>query len=94
MMPYEKIVAWRVSHELVLHVYTMTRTWPREERYGLVSQARRAALSIPSNMPEGSAKRTSREFRRFLDIAIGSLSELSYLLSVARDLEFCTHEEW
>ncbi|MGH7703542.1 MAG: four helix bundle protein [Gemmatimonadales bacterium] len=93
-MPYEKLKAWNVSHELAIRVYCATKNWPREELYGLTSQTRRAALSVPTNLAEGSAKRTSREFRRYLDTAVGSLAELSYLLRAARDLELMKLDEW
>jgi four helix bundle protein len=62
--------------------------------YGLTSQARRAAYSAAANIAEGSAKRGSAEFRRFLNITLGSLSELSYILLLARDLEYLKSEEW
>ena len=85
-MPYEKFEAWRISHQLALEVYGTTSRWPKSERYELTSQARRAALSVPTNIAEGSAKRGTREFRRYLDISLGSLSELSYLLRFSIDL--------
>src|SRR3954470_5292077 len=85
MMPYERFQAWRVAHELALNIYRVTERWPVAERYHLTAQTRRAALSAPTNIPEGAAKRGPREFRRYLDIARGSLSELSYLLLVSRD---------
>jgi four helix bundle protein len=85
MMPYEKFAAWKVTHELALEVYRTTDHWPTSERYQLTAQVRRAALSAPTNIAEGAAKRGSREFRRYLDIALGSLSEVSYLLRFARD---------
>src|SRR5689334_9341576 len=56
MMPYEKLLAWKVAHDLALEMYRVTEGWPRSERYGLTSQARRAALSIPTNIAEGVAK--------------------------------------
>ena len=93
-MPYERFEAWKVSHELALAIYAATRRWPRSELYGLTSQLRRAALSAPTNIAEGSAKRGPAEFRRFLDYSIGSLSELAYLLRFARDAEFLTDEAW
>jgi len=86
MMPYERLEAWRVSYELALAVYDVTRTFPTEERYGLASQSRRAAFSVVANIAEGSARRGPREFRRFLDIALGSLAELACALRLARDL--------
>jgi four helix bundle protein len=67
---------------------------PRQERFGLTIQVRRAALSVPANIAEGAAKRGSREFRRFLDIALGSLAELSYLLRLSRDYGLLTEESW
>lgn len=85
MMPYEKFQAWKVSHELALAVYRVTENWPKAERYELTSQTRRAALCAPTNIAEGAAKRGSREFRRYVDIALGSLSELSYLLLFSKD---------
>jgi len=94
MMPYEKFEAWQVAHELALEIYRVTDDWPREERFGLTIQLRRAALSAPTNIAEGAAKRGNREFRRFLDIALGSLSEVSYLLRFSRDRELLTPESW
>jgi len=88
MAPYERLEAWRFSHELVLAVYRATVAWPVPERFGLISQVRRAAVSIPTNIAEGAAKRGPREFRRFLDVSLGSLSELTYLLCLGRDLGY------
>jgi four helix bundle protein len=85
MVPYERFDAWKVAHQLALQVYKATDRWPVSERYGLTAQIRRAALSAPTNIAEGSAKRGSRELRRYLDIALGSLSEVSYLLRFTRD---------
>ena len=94
MMPYEKFEAWQVAHQLALEIYRITDDWPNEERFGLTIQLRRAALSAPTNIAEGAAKRGNREFRRFLDIALGSLSEVSYLLRFSRDRELLTPESW
>lgn len=94
MMAYEKFDAWRVTHELALEVYRVTATWPNTERYQLTAQTRRAALSAPTNIAEGAAKRGSREFRRYLDISLGSLSELSYMLRFSRDLGILEDETY
>lgn len=83
---YERLKAWQACHDLALSTYRVTAKWPIEERYGLVSQARRAAFSAAANIAEGAAKRGPKEFRRFLDIAIGSLAELSYILLLAAEL--------
>ena len=94
MMPYEKYEAWKASHALALQVYSATELWPTRELYGLTAQIRRAALSVPTNIAEGTAKLGPREFRRYLDIALGSLSELSYLLLFGRERGLLEIEEW
>lgn len=91
---YERFDAWQAGHELVLAVYQRSREWPADERYGLVSQARRAAFSVVANIVEGSARRGATEFRRFLDIAFASLAEVGYCLRLARDLGYDTPEDW
>ena len=94
MAPYERFDAWRMSHRLALRIYEVSESWPREERFGLTFQVRRAAVSLPTNIAEGAAKRGPREFRRFLDIVLGSSSELSYLLRFCRDRGLLTAESW
>ena len=94
MKPYEKLLAWQKCHELVLSIYSLTKSWPAAERYGMIAQIRRAAISAPNNITEGYAKRGSSELRRFLDIALGSLAEVGYLLRLARDLAILTPEAW
>jgi four helix bundle protein len=69
-------------------------SWPTHERYGLTSQIQRAAVSAAANIAEGAAKRGSREFRRYLDIALGSLAETSYLLMLAKDLRLISPADW
>jgi four helix bundle protein len=92
MMPYERLTAWQAAHELALAIYEVTEGFPKAERFGLTSQLRRAAFSVPANIAEGVAKRGSREFRRFLDISIGSLSEISYAIRLATDLKMLAVE--
>jgi four helix bundle protein len=86
MMPYERLNAWKSAHEFAVAVYAVTKSFPKSELYGLTSQIRRAAFSVPANIAEGSLKRGSAEFRRFLDIALGSFAEVSYALRFARDV--------
>lgn len=93
MQPYERLIAWQRAHAFLIEIYHVTGAWPKEERYGLTSQVRRAAFSVPVNIVEGSARRGRREFRRFLDIAYGSLAEVGYTLVVARDLGMMTGAE-
>src|SRR4051794_19535379 len=94
MTKYEKLDAWKLCHELTLQTYRVTAGFPRAEAYGLTSQARRAAIAIGANIAEGMAKRGPKEFRRFLDISLGSMAELGYLLRCARDLGFLDSEAW
>jgi four helix bundle protein len=94
MANYQRFGAWEACHQLCLAVYRATSSWPSGERFGLTSQARRAAHSGAANIAEGSAKRGFREFRRYLDISLGSLSELAYTLELARDLSILPQEEW
>ena len=91
---YERFAAWRRSYELVLAVYQATDSFPKNELYGLTSQARRAAFSVVANIAEGSAKKGAREFRRYLDIALGSITELEVALRLARDRGYVTPESW
>ena len=93
MTTYERLAAWQNAHRLVLLVYKVTRKFPTEERYGLSSQMRRAAFSVAANIAEGSAKRGPKEFRRYLDIALGSLSELRYTLRLVGDLALIPESE-
>lgn len=92
--PYERLDAWNSAHRLVLLVYQATKSWPTRELYGLTSQTRRAAFSVAANIAEGSAKKGSREFRRYLDISLGSFAELRYALRLARDLNLLPAPEW
>jgi four helix bundle protein len=94
MDPHEKLDAWREAHQLALMVYDVTDRWPRAERFELTTQVRRAALSVPANIAEGVARLGPRELRRFLNIARGSLAELSYFLRFARDRGLLAEEEW
>jgi four helix bundle protein len=94
MIAHERFEAWRCAHRLALEVYDATDRWPRNEMYGLTSQARRAAISIPTNIAEGAARHGRREFARFLNISLGSLAELSYLLLFSRDRGLCDEAEW
>jgi four helix bundle protein len=93
MMPYQKLTAWQAAHELVLVIYRATEGFPKHELYGLTSQLRRAAFSVAANIAEGVAKRGNGEFRRFLDMSIGSLSEISYGTLLAKDLGLLLPEQ-
>jgi four helix bundle protein len=89
---FRKLSVWEKSHALTLTIYKSTSSYPKEERYGLTSQMRRAASSIPSNIAEGCGRNTEPQFARFLNIAFGSASELEYQIILSKDLEFISDE--
>ena len=91
---YERLKAWQLAYQLALTIYELTDDFPREEHYGLTSQLRRAGFSVAANIAEGAAKRGRREFRRFLDIALGSITEIEVALRIARDRQYLTAERW
>jgi len=88
MQPFTDLKVWQRSHALVLELYRLTREFPTDERFGLTSQLRRAATSIPTNIAEGSRRQHRQDFARFLNIAEGSLAEVEYLLLLSRDLGY------
>jgi len=79
---------WQRSHALTLEIYKFTATFPTDERFGLISQFRRAAVSVPTNIAEGSKRQSNPDYARFLNIAEGSLAETEYLLLLSRDLGY------
>ena len=81
--PHKRLLAWQKSMELVVFIYDLSKKFPKEEIYGLTSQLRRAAVSVPSNISEGAAGRSTEQFKNFLSIAIGSLNEISTQLEIA-----------
>ena len=85
-MHHKDLAVWQKAHKLTLEIYSATRSFPREETYGMVSQLRRAALAVPTNLAEGGARRSRKEYAQFSWIARGSASEVAYLLLVSRDL--------
>jgi four helix bundle protein len=92
--PHKKLDVWAAAVDLAHLIYKTTDRFPVREQFGLTSQARRAAVSIPSNIAEGAARHTKREFVQFLHIAKGSLSELDTQLELARRLEYLGQMEW
>ena len=88
MKDYTKIRAWQKSHELVLEVYELTEKFPSKETYGLTSQLRRAVVSIPTNIAEGYGRSTDSEIARFIDISLGSVNEVDYLLFLSAELQY------
>ncbi len=90
---FEVLLVWQKAHQFVLEVYKLTKGFPKSEIYGLTSQFRRAAVSIPANIVEGFKKRSKLDKVRFMNIAQGSLEESRYYLLLARDLGYCNSSE-
>jgi four helix bundle protein len=87
MTDFRRLQTWQIGRELTHDVYAVSALWPTEERFGLVSQSRRAAISICSNIAEGSSRGT-RDFRRYVNIALGSANELESLLQISIDVGY------
>ena len=90
--PHHKLGVWKRSLSLVTRIYEMTTGFPDKEKFGLVSQMRRAAVSIPSNIAEGAARNSRKEFVNFLHIAQGSIAELETQILISRNLEYVDQE--
>ncbi|HTP33331.1 MAG TPA: four helix bundle protein [Candidatus Acidoferrales bacterium] len=93
MKDFHELKVWQKAHALTLAVYQITANFPRQEKYGLTSQLRRASSSIPANLAEGCGRNGDAEFVRFSSIAAGSASELEYHLLLACDLKLITRED-
>lgn len=94
MNTHKDLTAWQKSMDLVTELYKITKTFPSDEMYGLTSQIRRSAVSIPSNIAEGAGRRYKREYVRFLHISLGSLSELETQITIAFNLEYISKETY
>lgn len=93
MRDYRRIEAWKLADDLTVKIYERTRSFPREELYGLTSQIRRAAFSVPANIAEGSSRGSKRDYLHFLYIARGSLSETQYFIHLAGHLNYMATRE-
>lgn len=89
---YKSLEVWKLSVQMVKAIYELTRQFPKEELYGITSQIRRAAISIPSNIAEGNSRRNKKEFQQYLFIALGSLSELETQLVISFELGYVADE--
>jgi four helix bundle protein len=94
MKDFKELKVWSKAHQLTLVVYRLTRTFPRDEAYGLTSQLRRSAASIGANIAEGCGRRSDGEMVRFLQIARGSASETEYHLLLSKDLGFMSETDF
>jgi four helix bundle protein len=92
MRDFQQLAFWQRSHQLTLKIYQITREFPREELYGLISQIRRSASSVPTNIAEGCGRNSLPDLKRFLIISSGSASELHYQLILSRDLNYISNQ--
>jgi four helix bundle protein len=91
---FKELKVWHKAHEMTMAVYEATRAFPSEELYGLTSQLRRSAASIPANIAEGCGRRSDGEMARFLQIARGSASEIEYHIFLARELRYLREDKF
>jgi len=93
MRDYTKIEAWKLTDDLTVAIYERTRSFPKDELYGLTSQLRRASYSVPANIVEGSSRESKKDYLHFLYIARGSLSETQYFIHLAKRLGYLSPQE-
>ena len=91
---YKELIVWQKSMLLVKEIYKLTAIFPKSELFGIVSQARRASVSIPLNIAEGYARRSHKEYLQFYSIAYGSALELETILLISKDLKFITEDDF
>ena len=91
---FDKLLVWQRAHSLVLKIYEVTNSFPKEEIWGLTSQIRRSAVSVPSNIVEGKARGSRKDFKRFLLVARGSLEEVKYQSLLAKELKYMNDEQY
>ena len=94
MMNFKQLKVWKKSHQFVLDIYKLSTTFPKEEQYGMTAQLRRAATSIPANIAEGCGRESKKEFTNFVNIALGSASEVEYFLLLVHDLGWIDPETY
>jgi four helix bundle protein len=94
MQDFKNLKVWQLGHQFVLNVYQKTQRFPKEELFGLTSQFRRAALSIPANISEGTGKYSSNDTARYFQISLGSAKECEYYLILSKDLNYLSIEDF
>ena len=93
MQDYRQLIAWQKAHEMVKEVYLISSQFPTAELYGMTGQLRRAELSVPTNLAEGASRGTNADFARFVQISLGSSSEVDYLLLISFELGYISHDQ-
>ena len=94
MRDFHKLIIWQRSHQLTLAVYRISKSFPKEEIFGLTSQMRRAVSSIPTNIAEDCGRASNKDFAHFLQIAIGSATEVEYQLLLAHDINYINDDDY
>src|ERR1700741_743505 len=94
MQNFKDLLIWQEAHQLTLKIYESSKGFPKEEIFGITSQLRRAAVSIPCNIAEGCGRYTSKDFANFLQIALGSTNETDYLTLLAKDLNYLSETQY
>lgn len=94
MQNYKELKVWQKSHQMVVSLYKLTKSFPKEELYSLTNQLRRAASSIPANIAEGCGRNSSLDFAQFLNISLGSTNETEYFLILSKDLEYLKEDNF
>lgn len=94
MRDFRTLEIWKQSRQLAVEVYSLTRSFPKEEIFGLTSQLQRAVVSVGANIAEGCGRNSNADFQRFLTIGLGSLNEAEYLLILSNDLHYCDDEKY
>jgi len=94
MKDFRSLKVWEKSHSISLEIYKLTKDFPREEQFNLTSQLRRSITSIPTNIAEGCGRGSDKDFKRFVQIAMGSASEAEYLILLCKDLNYISDKEF
>ena len=94
MNNYKELKVWQKSINLSIRIYKITSSFPKEELYGITSQIRRSAVSVPSNIAEGAGRGSSKEFKRFIDIALGSVAELDTQIIISKYLKYFNENDF
>ena len=94
MRDFKNIKAWQLADKLTMQIYKLTKDFPKEELYGITSQLRRAAVSVPANIAEGATRNSAKEYLQFLYIAKGSLAEAEYLIHLSHNLGYLTDSDF
>lgn len=94
MQDFKDLIVWKKAHQNALTIYNLTKSFPKDEQYGITSQLRRASVSVPTNIAEGCGKFTQRDFAHYLQISLGSCHETEYLTLLAFDLNYIHEEDY